>query len=116
MELGAGMKPPTTISNFSRKELGATVVEGGLGTSLKYEMLHIISYMTETRSTVRRWGSSLAAVIPPEALRAEGLREGDEVILEVRRARSLEDLFGILKGRPLDAQAVKDAIRREDAE
>ena len=72
--------------------------------------------MVETRSTVRRWGSSLAAVIPPEALKAEGLREGDEVILEVRKARRLEDLFGLFKNKKLDAQAVKDAIRAEDAE
>lgn len=72
--------------------------------------------MTQTRSTVRRWGSSLAAVIPPEALKAEGLREGDEVILEVRKARGLEDLFGLLKRRPLRAQAIKDAIRAEDSE
>lgn len=72
--------------------------------------------MAETRSTVRRWGSSMAAVIPPDALRAEGLREGDEVILEVRKARSLEDLFGLLKNKRLEAQAVKDAIRAEDSE
>jgi hypothetical protein len=72
--------------------------------------------MTATRSTVRRWGSSLAAVIPPEVLRAEGLREGDEVVLEVRKARALRDVFGILSDKPLKAQAVKDAIRREDSE
>lgn len=72
--------------------------------------------MTETRSTVRRWGSSMAAVIPPDTLRAEGLREGDEVILEVRKARRLEDLFGLLKDKRLNAQAVKDAIRAEDSE
>lgn len=72
--------------------------------------------MAATRATVRRWGSSLATVIPPEALRAEGLKEGDEVLLEVRKARALRHLFGMLAGRPLSAQAVKEAIRREDAE
>lgn len=72
--------------------------------------------MVATRSTVRRWGSSLAAVIPPAALRAEHLKEGDEVILEVRKARRLVDLFGMLQDRPLDAQAVKDDIRRDDNE
>jgi antitoxin component of MazEF toxin-antitoxin module len=79
-------------------------------------MIHIMLHMAETRSTVRRWGNSMAAVIPPEAIRAEGLREGDAVILEVRKARRLEDLFGLLKDRRLDAQAIKDSIRAEDSE
>jgi antitoxin component of MazEF toxin-antitoxin module len=72
--------------------------------------------MVATRATVRRWGSSLAAVIPPSTLKAEGLKEGDEVLLEVRRARALRDVFGMLADRPLNAQAVKNAIRREDGE
>lgn len=72
--------------------------------------------MTETRATVRRWGSSLAAVIPPAALKAEGLKEGDEVVLEVRKARALRDVFGMLSDRPLSAQTIKNAIRREDNE
>ena len=72
--------------------------------------------MTETRATVRRWGSSLAAVIPPAAIKAEGLKEGDEVVLEVRKARALRDVFGLLADRPLPAQAIKNAIRREDNE
>ena len=72
--------------------------------------------MTETRATVRRWGSSLATVIPPDALRAEGLKEGDEVVLEVRKARALRDVFGLLKQEPLSAQKIKDALRREDNE
>ena len=72
--------------------------------------------MTQTRATLRRWGSSLAAVIPPAAIKAEGLREGDDVVLEVRRARAPRDVFGLLADRPLPAQRVKDAIRREDTE
>ena len=72
--------------------------------------------MRQARATVRRWGSSLATVIPPDALKAEGLREGDEVILQVRKARGPADAFGMLSDRPLPAQAIKNAIRREDAE
>jgi bifunctional DNA-binding transcriptional regulator/antitoxin component of YhaV-PrlF toxin-antitoxin module len=72
--------------------------------------------MIETRAKVRRWGSSLATVIPPEALKAEGLKEGDEVILRVQKARAPEDVFGLLRSRPLEAQAIKRALRREDSE
>ena len=72
--------------------------------------------MAATRATVRRWGSSLATVIPPEALKAEGLKEGDEVVLEVHKARALRDVFGLLSKKPLHAQKIKDALRREDSE
>jgi hypothetical protein len=41
---------------------------------------------------------------------------GDVVVLEVRKARALRDVFGVLADRPLSAQAIKNAIRREDGE
>lgn len=70
--------------------------------------------MTQAHAKVRRWGSSLAAVIPPDVLRAEGISEGDEVVLEVRKARRLRDLFGLIADRPIDAQSVKNETRREE--
>jgi hypothetical protein len=72
--------------------------------------------MGATRTTVRRWGSNLAVVIPPATVRAESLKEGDEVILEIRKARAPADVFGLLSSRPLPAQAIKNAIRRESGE
>jgi hypothetical protein len=72
--------------------------------------------MPTTRATLRRRGSSLAGVTPPAALKAEGLGAGDEVVLEVRKARALRDIFGMLADRPLSAQAIKNAIRWEDNE
>lgn len=72
--------------------------------------------MTEARSTIRRWGSSHATVIPPDVLKEAGIKEGDEVILEIRKARDLEEYFGFLEGESLDAQAVKDRLREEDNE
>ncbi|MBI2077878.1 MAG: AbrB/MazE/SpoVT family DNA-binding domain-containing protein [Euryarchaeota archaeon] len=69
---------------------------------------------TRVRVRVRRWGSSVAAVIPPEALKAEGIRVGDEVDLEVARAGTLADLFGALRGWKVDAQALADEDRDAD--
>lgn len=71
--------------------------------------------MVEVTARVRKWGSSLATVIPPDALRAEGIQEGDEVVITVRRALRPEDVFGMLRGTDLDPQAMKDEIRREEA-
>lgn len=72
--------------------------------------------MTEIRATVRRWGSSLATVLPPEILRRQSIREGDEVLLDVRKANRPEDVFGLLAARRMDPQAIKDRLRREDNE
>lgn len=72
--------------------------------------------MTETRATLRRRGSNLVAIIPPAALKAEGLYEGDEVLLAIRKAGVPRDAFGMLSGRPLQAAKIVNAIRRDDAE
>lgn len=36
-------------------------------------------------------------------------------VVEIKKAQTLQDLFGSLKGLKIDAQAMKDEIRREDA-
>ncbi len=68
-----------------------------------------------TTARLREWGSSIGLVVPIEAVRKEGLRPGDEVVIEIERAPTLRDLFGIGKGLKLDAQKMKDEIRKEDA-
>lgn len=51
------------------------------------------------RATVRRIGNSLGVVIPKEEAERQGLHEGDEVDLDVRKARTLADVWGALRGR-----------------
>ncbi len=68
-----------------------------------------------TTARLREWGSSIGLVVPSEAVKREGLRPGDEVVIEIERASTLRDLFGIGKGLKVDAQKMKDEIRKEDA-
>lgn len=73
--------------------------------------------MAEVRARVRKWGSSLAAVIPPEVLKAEGISEGDEIILSVKRIKTPREVFGLLRrmgGPRIDTQAWKDEMRAEE--
>lgn len=51
------------------------------------------------RATVRRIGNSLGVVIPKEEAERQGLHEGDEVDLDVRKARTLTDVWGALRGK-----------------
>ena len=53
--------------------------------------------ITETK--VKKWGNSLALIIPKEITRLEDLNEGDTVKVEVSKEKRI-DGFGILKGAP----------------
>ena len=52
-----------------------------------------------TTLTVRRMGNSLGVVIPKAEAQKLGLREGDRLDVELRKAAGLESIFGVLKGK-----------------
>ena len=64
----------------------------------------------EVRATLRRWGNSLGIVIPKDVVVREGLKEGDELEVKIRRIPSLESLFG--KYRFKNLQEIKDELRK----
>lgn len=60
---------------------------------------------------LRRWGNSLAAIIPAEFARERGLREGDEVFIEFDKKAAIRRAWGMAKGLKIDAQKMKDEDR-----
>jgi hypothetical protein len=73
-----------------------------------------IRQMTDVETEVKKWGNSLGVIIPAEAARAEGLRAGSRVLVRVFRVREpLAGSFGSLRGAGIDAQRLKDRLRRE---
>lgn len=73
--------------------------------------------MTQATATVKRWGSSCAVILPAALVRAENLKPGDEIVIDVHPADDWSDFFGAWAHLPkIDAQAVKDEIRREETE
>lgn len=52
-----------------------------------------------TRSRVRRIGNSFGIVLPKDLVREKGLKEGDEVDIEIEKARTLVEMWGVLKSR-----------------
>ncbi|MBI4980655.1 AbrB/MazE/SpoVT family DNA-binding domain-containing protein [Candidatus Woesearchaeota archaeon] len=66
-----------------------------------------------TQTKLRTWGSSLGLVVPSEIVQTEHLKEGEEVIIEIKRKNRLQDLFGRLKSWKIDPQKMKDELRRE---
>ena len=53
--------------------------------------------MTETK--IKKWGNSLALIIPSEITKQEELSEGDVVKIDISKEKRV-DGFGILKGAP----------------
>ena len=65
------------------------------------------------KTKVRAWGSSYGIIIPSEVIKNEGINEGDEIIIEVRKQRSIKEIFGSLKDRKINTQKTKDELRKE---
>jgi len=53
--------------------------------------------MAETK--IKKWGNSLALIIPREITKLEDLNEGDIVKMDISKEKRV-DAFGIFKGAP----------------
>ncbi len=62
--------------------------------------------------TAKKWGSSIGVIIPKEIVKNQGIREGDEIIINVFKKADLTDIFGTLKTK-LTGQQLKDLSRRD---
>lgn len=59
-------------------------------------------------------GNSLGIVIPNAEAKRQGLHEGDQVEVEVRKAAPLSSIFGILKGKLGDIDELMREIDEGD--
>jgi len=66
-----------------------------------------------TKAKLKIWGSSLGIVVPSEIVKKEKLKEGEEVIVEIKKKRKMQGIFGSLKGWKIDPQRTKDELRKE---
>lgn len=55
--------------------------------------------MTMTETKIKRWGNSLALVIPKEIAKHEELNAGDIIKIDISKEKRI-DAFGILRGAP----------------
>ena len=63
-----------------------------------------------TKSKVKRWGNSLGVVLPKTLVEEEGLREGEEVEVTVRKVSDVRNLRGKYPFK--DLQHEKDEMKR----
>lgn len=63
-----------------------------------------------SKSKLKRWGNSLGVVIPKELVAKEGLTEGEEVEISVRKISDIKALRGRFPIK--DIQRAKDEMRK----
>jgi len=63
-----------------------------------------------TKAKVKRWGNSMGVVLPKALVESEGLREGEEVEIAVRKVADVRSLRGKYPFK--DLQHEKDEMRR----
>ena len=63
--------------------------------------------MTNIRTIVRKWGDSVAVIIPKKVAEDKKIRPMDEIVITIEKETSLKDLFGTWKTKKT-AQELKD--------
>jgi antitoxin component of MazEF toxin-antitoxin module len=63
-----------------------------------------------SKSRIKRWGNSYGVLLPKTAVEEEGLKEGEEVEVSVRRINDIRKLRG--KYHFKDLQHEKDEMKR----
>ena len=66
--------------------------------------------MAEIDALARKWGDSLAVILPSEIVNEEKIKALDKVHLSIRKETDLKDLFGKLKTEKTPQQ-LKDESR-----
>ena len=66
----------------------------------------------EAVGKARKWGNSLGVVLPNGFVKGEGIEEGDDVVVTMKKS-GIRKLRGILKGKiKMTAQEFKDEARK----
>ncbi|MEK6909199.1 MAG: hypothetical protein AABX23_04065 [Nanoarchaeota archaeon] len=66
--------------------------------------------MAQIKTIVRKWGDSIAVIIPKKLAEAKKLKPEDEILISIEKETSLKDLFGKWKTEKT-AQELKDESR-----
>ena len=82
--------------------------------SFKYGLYLCI--IMEIKTKLKKWGNSLGIIVPREILIERGLKEGQDILVDISKEGDLSDIFGSLKDWKIDPQKIKDEIREEEFE
>ncbi|HIJ14260.1 TPA: AbrB/MazE/SpoVT family DNA-binding domain-containing protein [Candidatus Woesearchaeota archaeon] len=61
---------------------------------------------------LKKWGNSFGIVLPMEMVNERGLKEDDQIMVEVVKVANLSKIYGMIKERKMTGQEMKDMVRR----
>ncbi len=61
---------------------------------------------------VKKWGNSMAVILPKFVVEKENLKENDEVFIEVAKKFDFSKIFGSAPKRTMSGQEFKDMVRK----
>jgi len=63
---------------------------------------------------LKRWGNSMAVIVPNKIIEEKHLKENDSIIIEVVKKADLSEVFGSIKekDRKMSGQQMKDMVRK----
>ena len=62
--------------------------------------------------TVKKWGNSMAVIIPNETVKEKEIHENDKIFADFFKPADLSNVFGSLKGMKMSGQEFKDMVRK----
>lgn len=68
--------------------------------------------MKQIKLPVRKWGDSIAVIIPSNVAKEERINVADEIVITIEKETTLKDLFGKWKTKKT-AQELKDESRED---
>ncbi len=60
-----------------------------------------------SRTKVKKWGNSLGVILPKDVAEKEGLKEGEEIEISIRKSSDIKHLFGKYPFKDLKLQKEK---------
>ena len=66
----------------------------------------------EVRVVAKKWGGSLAVLLPKTVVDAKHILENEEFTIEVKKEVLAKEFFGICKGIKTDTQKIKDEMKK----
>jgi len=64
------------------------------------------------QAKIRRWGNSMAVIIPNRLIQERRFKENDEIIIEIVQRADISNNFGLIKKRKMSGQEFKDMVRK----
>ena len=62
--------------------------------------------------TLKRWGNSMGVLLPKSFIESKGLKENDEIFIEVGKRLDFGKAFGSAPRRTRSGQSFKDMVRK----